>query len=142
MSERIYWQGAPAPAEAAAELSPNTRSDRLAVEHWLALSDHLVFPHVLLFDSAADLGAQLRRATAESLRAVSGRMRAHMVVHEAVVRARWAEALERIFAGQRPGDAPVPASLDNELRARYGLELPHAEPDCSRLSAPDEGRWN
>jgi len=69
-------------------------------------------------------------------------MRSHMVKHEAAVRARWAEALGRIFKGQRPGGLPVPTSLDDEMRRRFRLELPRAEPDCSRHSAPDEGRWN
>mmetsp|Transcript_38290 Transcript_38290/g.89994 ORF Transcript_38290/g.89994 Transcript_38290/m.89994 type:complete len:344 (+) Transcript_38290:849-1880(+) len=46
MSERIYWKGAPVPASAIDEASPNTRSDRAAVEKWLRLSDTLVFPHI------------------------------------------------------------------------------------------------
>lgn len=141
MSERIYWTGAPAPPEAAAEPSPNTRSDRRAVERWLALSDHLLLPHVQLFDSAEHLAAQLAGATDDGLAAVSARMVAHLSVHEAAVRARWAAGLARIFRDQRPGGAPVPPSCDGELRRRFNLSLSREEPDCLRRSAPDEGRW-
>jgi hypothetical protein len=111
------------------------------VRHWLALSDHLVFPHVQLFDSAQDLARQLCAATPESLATVSARMAEHMASHEADVRARWANGLERIFRGQSPGASTVPRSFTAELDRRFGLVLPRAEPDCSRHSAPDEGRW-
>jgi hypothetical protein len=142
LSERIYWSAAPAPADAADEPSPNTRADAAAVREWVARCDHLRFPHVLLFDSGEHLAQLLARTSLRELRAVSARMRAHTAAHDVEVRERWAAGLRRIFArAPPPGRGAVAGALDDELERRFGLALPRAEPDCSRHSAPDEGRW-
>ena len=33
-------------------------------------------------------------------------------------------------------------TFDTALRTRFGMQLPSHEPDCARLSAPDQGVWN
>mmetsp|Transcript_4551 Transcript_4551/g.13234 ORF Transcript_4551/g.13234 Transcript_4551/m.13234 type:complete len:318 (+) Transcript_4551:47-1000(+) len=143
MSERIYWSRTPSPVHVnTSDPDPNTRSDRAAVAHWLALSDPFVFPHVQYFDSIPHLARLLEQHTFQSLTHISARMRAHMASLDDEVRVRWAHALRRAFAGRVPGASPVPLDLDNELSTRFGAALPRTEPPCTRMSAPDEGRWN
>ena len=143
MSERVYWKHAPCPItnpRTCTTPNPNALQDRTALEHWLRLSDPYVYPHVQYFESAEDLAAKLARLDAP---AVSRHMRRHSAEMQPVMRQKWRAVLRRLFGGRPSGSWPSGAqSFDGALKERFGLSPPAEEPDCTRLSAPDEGRWN
>ena len=145
MSERVYWRRAPSPLRTPSVPNPNSMQDRAALEHWIQLSDPYVYPHVQYFDSADDLAAKL--ATAD-LAAISRAMREHSAAMAPVMRRKWRAVLRKLFDGLPSGSWPSAAgtggsdAFDRALRERFGMTLSTAEPDCTRLSAPELGQWN
>ena len=93
------------------------------------------------FDSADDLAAKLAGA---DMRGISAKMARHSAEMQPVMRQKWRAILRRLFRNLPTGSWPCGPSggFDAALRTRFGLTLPSEEPDCARLSAPDQGLWN
>ena len=54
-----------------------------------------------------------------------------------------AHVLQRRLFGDAPaGSWPSGDDFDAALRERFGLELGADEPDCERMSAPEQGQWH
>jgi hypothetical protein len=101
--------------------------------------------HLRYFDSAKDLAAKLLTA---DLPAISASMRKHTAELRPVMASKWRSVLRKLFEGQPTGSWPSAprggdaGGFDEALASRFdGLALPAAEPDCSRRSAPELGRW-
>eukprot|EP00965_Chrysotila_dentata_P081694 2697097-Pleurochrysis_carterae.AAC.2 len=98
---------------------------------------------VAYFDSAKDLATKLRTTDVAS---VSQQMAAFLAKHDARTHAKWRAALNALFPPQdgseaREGQTHKSIDFDAALASRFGLTLHRTEPDCSRHSAPDLGRW-
>ena len=146
MSERVYWRYAPSPLRSPTTPTPNSRTDRHALEHWLPLSDYYVYPHVQYFDSAPDLVEKLQSV---DLVAVSAAMARHSREMRPAMHAKWRAVLDKLFGGEPTGSWPSGGGgggggggFDDALRRRFGLELPAEEPDCERQSMPELGQWH
>lgn len=141
MSERVYWKHAPSPLLRAATPNPNSLQDQKALDHWIKLSDPYVYPHVQYFDSAEDLAAKLATT---NMREVGAKMRRHTAEMQPVMRQKWRAVLRKLFHGRPSGSWPCgdAGGFDAALKSRFGLSLSSQEPDCARLSAPDQGQWN
>lgn len=135
MSERIYWSRAPQPAAYpnTTRLSPNTRSSKSALQHWLALSDIYVFPNVTYFDSWEQLLVLLREADLPAISAAMSRANAEML---ADLRGTWRKLFMRMFNGHPPGFRTVPSDYATAMRTLYGKGAQAAPSDRAC------GRWD
>ena len=141
MSERVYWKHAPSPLRRPTSPNPNSLQGLNALNYWIQLSDPYVYPHVQYFDSAEDLAEKL---ASTDMRAVGAKMRKHSAEMQPVMRQKWRAVLRKLFHNRPAGSWPCgdAGGFDAALRTRFGLTLSSHEPDCSRLSAPDQGLWH
>ena len=146
LKERVYWTKTPRTkygGSAAGAASPNDARGA-DLEAWVALSDTYTMPHITTFDSYDDL---IQKLHAADLGAISAKMRQYSLQLKSTLERKWQALIARSVRG---GKRVVPSSLtfDDAMKTIYGggdrPPLPHFHGgvDCTRLSAPDQGRWN
>ena len=101
------------------ESNPNSR-DLTSAEriHWWLLADFYRWPHIIYFDSAADL---VRKIASTDFDAVSRRMREYNRKTERYIERKWRQVFDRIVPDSQVGTFQTPTDYDTAMQERWGL---------------------
>jgi len=97
---------------------PNSQEER-SLLWWLALSDLYTFPHIVYFNSVAELSDKLAKT---DLAKVSSLMHQHNQQQHTQIQQQWKSVMHRMFDGLAPTERTVPShlSFSAALSALYG----------------------